>query len=145
MLAQLMEDLLGLECAGDRLDQHGGADGPARQADRGLGVDKHVVPKARLEMALQLGQVIIRAGAARHELAGVVEKMQAPVEERAGEAPAVEEDMLLLEVPAAGADNHHGGLVLERVGLPLGAREGDGAPDGVAEVDLALDDILPDR
>src|SRR5438876_484786 len=60
VLPQLVEDLLHLERRRDRLDQHGGPDGAAREAERVLGQVERVVPQPRLEVALVLGQVEVR-------------------------------------------------------------------------------------
>ncbi len=64
MVAQLVEDLLHLERREDRLDQDGRADRALRHADGVLGVAEDVVPEARLEVALELRQVVVRAAAA---------------------------------------------------------------------------------
>ena len=82
MVAQLVEDLVHLERREDRLDQHRRADRAARQAERVLGEREDVVPEPRLEVALELRQVEVRAGAAVELLARVVEDDEAEVEER---------------------------------------------------------------
>ena len=52
--------------------------------------------------------------------------------------------MALFEVPAARADEEDGGLVVELVTLSGGrVVEGDGAADGVAQVELAVEQVLP--
>ena len=61
MVAQLVEDLVHLEGGGDGLDQHGGPDRAPVQAEGVLGREHDVVPQPGLEMALQLGQVEVRA------------------------------------------------------------------------------------
>ena len=61
VLAQLVEDLVHLEGGGHGLDQHGGADGAARDAEVLLRAHEDVVPEARFEVALQLGQVEVGA------------------------------------------------------------------------------------
>ena len=61
VVAQLVQDLVHLERGQDRLDQHRRADRAARNAERVLRGDEDVVPQARLAMALQLGQVEVRA------------------------------------------------------------------------------------
>ena len=65
VVAQLVEDLVHLERGEDGLDQHGGADGAARDAELVLRADEDVVPEARFEVALHLGQIEVGAGAAR--------------------------------------------------------------------------------
>src|SRR5437899_10885371 len=61
VIAQLVEDLVHLERGGNRLDEHGRADGAAGQAERVLRRDEHVVPQPRLEMALELREIEVRA------------------------------------------------------------------------------------
>ena len=101
VLAQLVEDLLHLEGGEDGLDQHRGADGAARDAERVLRGAEDVVPEPRLEVALELGQVEVGAAAARQQLAGVVEEVEAEVEEARRDRLAVEPEVLLDQVPAA--------------------------------------------
>ena len=83
VLAQLVEDLLHLERGRECLDQHGGPERAARDPERLLRDDEHLVPEPRLEVALHLRQVEVRAGAAVEPLAGVVEDVEPEVEERA--------------------------------------------------------------
>src|SRR2546430_16612692 len=59
---------------------------------------------------------------------GVVEEVQAEVHERAGDRLAVDEQVLLGEMPAAGSHDHRGELRVERVPLSLRAGEVDLAP-----------------
>src|SRR3546814_3400554 len=66
-----------------------------------------VVPQPRLEMALELGQVEIWTAAAIDELLGVVEEVQAEVHQRGRHGLAVEQDVLLVEMPAAGRSEEH--------------------------------------
>ena len=66
-----------------------------------------VVPEPRLEMRFELRQVVVRAGAAREQLHRVVEEVQAEVEQAPRHRPAVEEHVLLVQVPAARARDEH--------------------------------------
>ena len=129
MLAQLVEDLVHLEGGEDRLDQHRRLDRAAR-ACRALSCacDEHVVPQPRLEMALHLRQVEIGAAAARQQLLGVVEEIQAEIEQRAGHRLRRRPDMLLRQVPAARAHQQDGGLGVERSACRSRIVEVDGAP-----------------
>src|SRR5664279_4462617 len=61
VLPQLVEDLFHLERGRVGLDQDRGANGASRDAEGFLGIDEHVVPEPRLKMALQLGQMEVRA------------------------------------------------------------------------------------
>ncbi len=145
MVAQFVEDFLHFERRGDGLDQHGGADGALRDVEQVLGEDEDVVPEPCFEVVLDLGQVEVRALALGQEPAGVVEEVQAEVHDAAGHGCAVDDHVLLGQVPAAGAD-HDGGQFAggaELVFLALGAGEVDPAFQRVREVQLALDDVAP--
>ena len=147
VVAELPEDLLHLEGRRDGLDQHGRADRALRQAELVLGVAEHVVPEPRLEVRLHLRQVEVRAAAPRELLGGVVEEVQAEVDERADQRLAVERQVGLVEVPAPRPRQDHRQVVgvLQLVALALRRGEGDRAPDRVGEVDLALHDVAPVR
>ena len=112
VLAQLVEDLVHLERGEDRLDQDGRLDRPARHAEPVLRPAEHVVPEACLEMRLQLGEVEVAPVPAV-----VAQEVEAEVEQRAGHRRTVDLEVALLEVPAAGADEEHGDLVVQRVAL----------------------------
>ena len=62
-----------------------------------------VVPQPGLQVALQLGQVEVGPAAALQQLAGVVEEVEAEVEQPAGHGLAVDQHVLLDQVPAARA------------------------------------------
>ena len=147
VVAQFVEDLLHLERGGDGLDQHGGADGALRDAQQVLGQDEDVVPQPGLEVVLDLRQVEVRALALGDQAAGVVEEVQAEVHDAAGDRGAVDEHVLLRQVPAAGPDHDRGQLPggAELVLLALRGGEVDPALQGVGEVQLALDDVAPRR
>lgn len=146
MLAQLVDDLVHLEGGQDGLDQHGAADGAAGHADVVLGQVEHVVPQAGLEVRLHLGQVEVGAEAALDRLEGVVEEVQAKVEQRGAHGLAVDRDVLLLQVPAARPHNQgRQRPVRPQLVLLLPLLEVDLAPDRVVEVDLAVDHVVPCR
>ena len=147
MVAQLVEDLVHLEGGRDRLDEHGGADRPVRDAELLLRVGEDVVPQPCLEVGLHLRQVDVRAAAALEELGGVVEEVEAEVDEGGHHGPALHLDVRLVEVPAPGPRNDDGYAVgvLERVVLALRGGELDGPANGVTQVDLAADDVVPVR
>ncbi len=96
-------------------------------------------------MALQLRQIEIRPGAARLQCGVVVEQVQAEVDERAGHRLAVDQQVLLVEVPAARAHQQRGDLRIEAVLLAVGIRERNLAGHGIAQVDLPLHDVVPGR
>ena len=146
VLAQLVENLVHFKAGQDGLDEHGALDGALRQADLLLRADEDVVPEPRLQMALHLGQIEVRAAAARQQLFGVVKEVEAEIEDGAGHRLAIHAHMPFFKVPAARADKQHGGLVVELVLLSRGrVGVGDGAPDGIAQIDLAVEQVVPCR
>ena len=66
------------------------------------------------------------------------------VEQRPRDGLALDLQVLLVEVPAARAQNHHRGLFLQAVALAV-LLEADGAPHRVAQVDLPLHHVVPGR
>src|SRR6185312_5547887 len=92
----------------------------------------------------ELGEIEVRAGVATRQLACVVEEVEAEVEEGAGHEFAVDDNVAFFEMPAARPDEEDGGVVDERIVLVRGrVVVGDGAADGVDEVELAVQEILP--
>ena len=146
MLAQLVQDLVHLERREDGLDQHGRLDRASRDAEPLLREQEDVVPQPRLEMALELRQVEIRPGAARDQLLGVVEDVQAEVEQRAAHRLPVDGEVRFGQMPAARPHQQRRDLVAEPVALAaVRIGEVDLAADGVAQIDLALDQVRPGR
>lgn len=138
--------LVHLEGGGDGLNQDGAPDGAALHANVVLGQVEDVVPQACLEMRLHLGQVEVRPRAALDQLMCVVEEVEAEVEEAARDGLAVDSEVLLLEMPAAGAGDERGeGAVGAQLVLLLALLEVDLLADGVVEVQLAVDHVVPCR
>src|SRR5699024_6628846 len=102
VLTQLVEDLVHLEGCRDGLDQAGCADGAAGDPQALLGQDEDVVPQAGLEVALHLRQVEVGALALVEQALGAVEEVEREVDDTAAGALPVDEDVLFVQVPAAG-------------------------------------------
>ena len=97
-------------------------------------------------MALHLGQVEVRAGAAAERFLGIVEEVEAEIEQRARHWLAVDHHVLLEQMPAAGANEQRRDLVVQLIGLAaLRIDIVDLAADGVGQIELALDHIGPGR
>ncbi len=94
-------------------------------------------------MALHLGQVEVRPGTLRHERFGVVEEVESEIHQGAGDLVAVDKQMSFDKVPAAGTHQQHGGFRAERVLFAFGTGVADVAADGIAEIDLAGEIVLP--
>ena len=141
MIAQLIQDLVHLEGGQDGFDQDGGANGAPRDAQLILSQVEDVVPQARLEVALELGQVEIRSAALFEQPLGVMKEVEAKIEEAARHRLAVNLDMSLVQVPATRPDEKGRNLIVQPVLLAFGTGEVDAPFDGVDQVDLALDEV----
>ena len=146
MILQLEQDLVHFEGRRQRLDEDGGAHRAARYPERALRVHEHVVPPARFEVALQLGQVEIRPRAAEQQLGGVVEGEQAEVEKARRHAFAVHQHVVLAQVQPARAHHEGGGLGRQLV-VAAGARidEAQAAAHRLVQARLPFEQILPGR
>ena len=82
VVAHFIEDLVHLERSGQRLDQDRRLDRALGQPQLLLGVGEDVVPEPRFEMALQLRQVEAGRRALGHDRLGVVEDVEAEIEQR---------------------------------------------------------------
>ncbi len=136
MFAQLVKDLVHFERGENGFDQHGGADGPARNADMLLRIQEDVVPQPRFQMTLHFRQIKIRAGSLGEQRFGIVEEVQAEIHQRAGDRSAVHLQMPLDQMPAAGANQQHRRLRAERVLFSFGTLITNVSPDGVASDSL---------
>ena len=119
---------------------------PCGDAERRLGVREDVVPQPRLEMALELGQVEGRRRALGHLQPGAMEDVEAEVEQRARHRLAVDQQVALVEVPAARPDHQRRRVGLDRI--ELAARrvgEVDAAVPQIEQVGLALDHVGESR
>ena len=75
---------------------------------------------------------------------GVVEKVEAEVEQRAAHRLAIYFDVFFEQVPATGPHHEHGGFGVQLV-LLGGRAERNSAAHGITQVDLALNDVFPSR
>ena len=120
MFAQLVENFVHLKGGRDRLDQHRGADRALRNAELILRQLEDVVPDARFEMALHFRQVKIRAAAARDQLLRVVKKVESKIEKPAGDRLAIDEQVLLDQMPATRPNEQDRDLFVKPVFFPSG-------------------------
>ncbi len=104
-----------------------------------------VVPEPRLQVALQLGEVQVDALAPFQQPPGPVGHEQPEVDQAARGRPAVDLDVLLGQVPAPGPRHQGGHLVVQAVAAAVRALEADRALDGVDQVPLAAEHVLPGR
>mmetsp|Transcript_6592 Transcript_6592/g.17899 ORF Transcript_6592/g.17899 Transcript_6592/m.17899 type:complete len:218 (+) Transcript_6592:658-1311(+) len=117
MFAQLEQNLLHLEGGRDGLQEDSGADGALWDTQIMLGGDEDVVPKPGLNVALELGQVVVWAAAVARQGVGVVEEVQREVYDASRGRLAIHDDMGLIEMPSTRPNEKHGRLLVERVQL----------------------------
>src|SRR6267378_5038576 len=145
MVSQLIQDLLHLEGRGDRLDEHGGLHRAHRNPDCLLSEPEHVVPETGLQMAFHLGQIEVRTGPTRSKLLRIVEEIESEVQEASRNRRAVDEYMLLREVPTSGANQERRDLPVQAVDFSFGTLELQGPPHRIEEIQLPLDEVAPGR
>ena len=146
MVAQFVDDLIHLERRRQGLDQHRGLDRPVGDAEPLLRQHEDVVPEPRLEVALHLRQVEVGARALRQGRLGVVEEIEAEIDQRAGHRRAVDHHVALRQVPAARPDHQHRPLFVQLVGLAAdGIDVAELAGPEVEQIDLAVDHVSPGR
>ncbi len=144
VLAELIEELVHLEGGGERFDEGRRADRAPQDPERVLGIQKHRVPQARLFAALHLGQIKIRCRALLDEPLGVVEEIQAEIEQARRDRLVVQDHVLFLHVPAARPDDEgREPAVVQAVGLAVRSGVLDGTGDGIPQIDLAIHHLLP--
>src|SRR5205823_6121300 len=143
VIAQLPQNLVGLERREDRLDQHGRADGAARNAERVLREVEDVVPEPRLQVTLDLWQVVIGTAAFADQRRRIVIERQPEIEQRCRDGGAVQVYVFFDQMPPPGPNEQRRRLGGQRVALPLGTRVGDRPGDGILQIALADDVVLP--
>ena len=144
VLAQLPQDLVHLKGGQDGFDQHGRADGAARDSERVLRHQEDVVPQAGFQAALQLRQVEVRARCRCGSASRALWKKNRPKSKSEAEmgSPSIRKCFSTRCQPR-GRTIRMAGVLAEFVVLALGAGVGDGAVHRVAQIDLAFHDVLP--
>ena len=95
-------------------------------------------------MRFHLGKVEVWAESALDKLVCVVEEVQAEVEETTRDGLAVNGEVLLLEVPPTGTGDECGKCAVgTELVLLLALLEVDLAANGVVEISLAIDHVVP--
>ena len=95
MIAELIDNLVHLKCRSDGLNQDRTSDSAPWHADVVLRKVEDIVPEASLEVGFHLGQVEVRAGSSLDKLLGIVEEVEAEVEQAAGDGFSVNGKVLL--------------------------------------------------
>src|SRR5437660_1429891 len=143
VVPEFVQNLLHLEGRRNRLDEGGGLHGADRDPEGFLREPEHLVPEASLQMALHLRQVEVRAGPASPKLLRVVEKVEPEVHQAPRDRYAIDDHVLLWQMPTAGPNQKGRSLPVQAVFLPFGTRELQGPPHRIEQVQLALNDVPP--
>ena len=102
-----------------------------------------LVPQAGLEVALDLREVVVGPEPELEQARPAAHDVHREVEQGCRDHLAVDEHVLLDEVPPARAGDDGGELVPKLVALAVRSRELDRPVERVAQVDLALDHVVP--
>ena len=145
VIPQLIEDLVHLEGAQDRLHQHRAFDRPTAQIERVFRECKHVVPKSGFQMALQLRKVEVGTGPLGQQAAGVMKDIEPEVEERAGHRLPVDQEVPFRQMPSAWAHQQGGQPISQPIRLAVWAGERNRSIDRIDQVHLAADHVAPRR
>src|SRR5579871_536335 len=145
VLAQFPQDLVHFERGQNSLDEDRRLNGAAGDAKVVLRSQKYGVPQTRFVPALELRQIEIRSRAVADQVVGVVKEVQAEIEERCRDRLSFHQEVLLDEVPSAWAHHEDRGILTDLVALAFGTGISDSPVDGVAQIRLAFDDVLPRR
>ena len=144
--AQGVQDLIHLEHRGQGFDQHRHLHRTDRQAQTHFKKCQHLVPQRGFFHRLQLGQVKVGAAIASVQRLGVMQGKQGQIEQAGAEAFAIDGEVLFRQMPAAWSHHQHGvGVGAQGVVLAVVGGEGNVAGYGVAQVDLAFDEVGPGR
>ena len=144
MLTQLIQNFVHFKGRNDCLDQHGRLDAALGNTHCGLRRHEHLVPKSRLEMALELWQVEVRPEPTSKKLFGVVEHVQRKIKQAAGDALTIDGHMLLVQMPAARTHNERRHFFVQVIRLAV-LFERNRATNRINQVDLPFDLIRPLR
>ena len=145
MVTQRMEDLMHLEYGRQGFNQQRGFNGAARQAEAVFCVAENFTPPRRFLPGLGFRQIEIGAAAFRQQVFMVVEEVQRKVEQAARNRFSAPGDVLFWQMQTAYATDQHRRIRFELVNFTGFVGIADGAIDGVAQVDLPVDNFLPVR
>ena len=145
MVTQRMEDLMHLEYGWQGFNQQRGLNGAARQAEAVFCVAEDFTPPRRFLPGLGFRQIEIGAAAFRQQVLMVVEEVQRKVEQAARNRFSAPRNVFFWQMQTAYAADQHRRIRFELVNFTGFVGIADGAVDGVAQVDLPVDNFLPVR
>src|SRR5208282_692209 len=99
--------------------------------------------QSRLEVALQLRQVEIRASALAQQGCSIVKKEQAKIEQRPRDWLTFHQKVLFVEVPSARPYHQRGQIGPKPILFSIRTLVSDGSPNRVAQIVLAFDIVVP--
>src|SRR5450759_1343424 len=143
MLPQFIQYLIHLKRCQDRLYKHRCFDRTVWNTQSVFSQRKHIIPESRLQVILQLGQVKVGTSPVLQQRFDVVEEVEAKIEKPSRNLFAVDEHMLLRQMPATRAHKQSSRRLLQRVLLSFWRGIADSTVDGIAQVNLTLHRAFP--
>ena len=142
VIPELIQNFLGLKNGRQGLNEAGGLHRPNRKTHGALSADKNIIPNSRLKVTLHLRQVEVGGGTSGDELASIMEKVEAKVDQHTRHGATINLEIDLIQMISPGTDKEDCGLLIEPIVL-LGSLKADCSPHGVPQVNLAVNDIGP--
>ena len=109
-----------------------------------FGVDENLAPQPRLQMALHLGQVVVRPASPVDKTLRVIEEVDPEIEQSSHNRLVADQSVALVEVPPPRSHDHScRSFRSDDVLLAFVAHEGYGLVCRVDEVDVSLHQVAP--
>ena len=145
VVTQRVQNLVHLENRRQRFNQQRGFDGAARQVEAVFRKAEYLVPPGRFLPGLRFRQIEIGAAAFGQQRFVVVEKVEREIKQAARDGFTAPCHVLFRQVQAAHAADKHRRVRLELIDFARVVGVADGAVNGIAQVDLAFNDLVPVR
>src|SRR6185369_9226267 len=146
MITKLVQEFVHLESGEDGFDQAGSSNAALRYTELLLRTHENLIPQTSFQVRLHLGKIKIRPVTARKKLLRVVKEVEAKVKDGRRHGLTIDQHMPLDHMPASSADKKNCGPLVQSVRLAgLWVFKRDGAANRVTQVDLAIDQVVPER
>ncbi|MNC10733.1 hypothetical protein D3C75_584000 [compost metagenome] len=143
MIAQCVQDLIHLEYRRQRFNQQRRFDGAARKGEMIFGKTEYFTPPGRFLPGLGFRQVEIGAASFCQQSIHVVEEVERKIKQAARDRLITPGHVFFRQVKTTDATNQHRWVWLQLVYFAGFVGPANGAVDGIAQVDLPIDNFAP--